>query len=1816
MKRNIICLMVLFLFTLGGEVLAGYGIKRSIPLMTSGLPAQLCYNQQAHKIYCSLRGLNAEGVAVIDAGEEFLINTISLGMEQNPGEIVWASGPNRVYVNTDYLVGATYAIDGVGDNIIDTIGFGQGACDLSYNSLANKLYLGNMSDGLNINDAASGNPIKWISGFGGNNFYYPATNSLYAIGYLDTLAVINGNNDSLEYKIQVPGLPLSASMEANPDNRVLYITSDLANYVSAVDINSHSFITTIATGYAPGALAYCPTVPLSKVAVACRGSDSLYFIRADNTVGSLFLGDSIGSLIYNKKDSLLYCAGLRSHQVILVNPVSETVIGSILVGSYGQFTPTYMVADSSGDIYVSSPVNDFLLVLGKVPARMWQSNVMGGRWDDYLSWVYSDDGGNTWGNPLLIYPTNQNDSTIHILSGHTITIDWATASLTLNDLIVDGTIIQQGGSLTISDGPGNDLVVNGVYRLTDGELITDSGGQAVFADGSQYVHELNGGVIPRASWSPLSSIFISQIQNVAPAGLDQPLGMLHWDCFGQTMDLYLPSGPGLALSGLTVNSTGGHRLVLTNDLNPELVITGDLQIIDNNSFVELGGGGVRKLRILGDLSLFNAPPLGLYYSNNPGIDSLFLGRDYYYQIVKRNAPKGFAGPPHPDSAAIVFSEGGEHLYQASGDYNSGYVDMIVQPGNILRVAPGCRVGSGNLGRFVLMPGAALSTSDPWGAWLAADSGCVRSSGSRIYGPGAGFIFAESPDSIIAGDAVAGNLSFLKVDNSQGVILEPSGADITIGDSLVLSMGFLRTGAHTVYVNSGAAISVTSGQVIGRLAHFFPLGSHSQSYPVGDPGNYFAPVQVELINNTQPGFLTLASYYGPPPMVDSIYNCLQRYWLLSSPNVSCDQSRLSFSYLSGDFTPEFTEPVDETTMVAGRHSIAAGWRFPAVLMRNSGGINDGGSIELDGGSNFYEEALFVLGKDQASIHVLSDTTPPQAPLNLLVNGADPMPWTNNDTLTLTWGDPEPGISAGYYKIGAAPLNNYDTTGHLSTLGGMAQITYGGEGAVPIFVWLADSVGNTSYLNQATAMIRADKSAPYGAVVKPFGTDTIYGPSFLVRWSGGQDLVSGIMGWRLMSRVDTSAVWDTLASLVYDSSYSFVGGQSGHRYYFEAAACDWAGNWEALTGLAEDSVYVAPLTVDTVAPVVVSTEPVSGSSGIEWDFPIYIVFSEPVRKSSLSYAITPGIGVDSLVWRFDSTMVTIYHGLFVPATIYNVTVNSVVDTAGNHLGSSYSFWFSTRAIADTPYVSGTVPGPGQSDVPIGLPVTIRFSQPMDTASFRFSCSPTVAGWATSWQNGDSTVVLSHADFQYQTTYTFRVDSAVSKAGIPLNTAAAPNLPWSFTTVSGSVVMTTFWSGGAWRLFSVPVMPLDTSALAVLGDDLGAYADTTWRLVAYKPNSGYIERPSLYPGYGYWLASAADAAIDIQGSRITQPISLALDSGWNVVGNPYDTLVYISGFRVRWTDSLEHDLSYGDPSVNQVLRQVMWQYLDNTGDLVNNGYWDSLTPFSDNNRFQPWSGYAVYAVRPCTLLLNRVWKGKEGWRPSPTELAWRLELSAYSRKAADKGLVLGVSPQALTGYDRLDAEKPPLITENLSLYLPHHDWGQGPCHRYLHDFRPPGMEQRWLVRAEALGREPVKIVYNLQGRLEPGFQLYLVNRKIGQAQPAAESGAIDLMGGGEIEFIYSPRSLEALGLSPLEFGLTRIHPHPVTERATINYQLARPGHVRLKVYNALGQLTSVLVDERQEPGFHAAVWDGSRFASGIYLIRLEQEGSVRTDKMVKLR
>jgi len=76
---------------------------------------------------------------------------------------------------------------------------------------------------------------------------------------------------------------------------------------------------------------------------------------------------------------------------------------------------------------------------------------------------------------------------------------------------------------------------------------------------------------------------------------------------------------------------------------------------------------------------------------------------------------------------------------------------------------------------------------------------------------------------------------------------------------------------------------------------------------------------------------------------------------------------------------------------------------------------------------------------------------------------------------------------------------------------------------------------------------------------------------------------------------------------------------------------------------------------------------------------------------------------------------------------------------------------------------------------------------------------------------------------------------------------------------------------------------------------------------------------------------------------------------------------------------------------------------------------------------------------------------------------------------------------------------------------------------------------------------------------------------------------------------------GLMDSAPALLKHYPNPFNPTATIQYRLIHNAHVRLSVYNLLGQEIRVLVDEEQSPGMYDALFNGADLASGIYFSKL---------------
>jgi hypothetical protein len=96
----------------------------------------------------------------------------------------------------------------------------------------------------------------------------------------------------------------------------------------------------------------------------------------------------------------------------------------------------------------------------------------------------------------------------------------------------------------------------------------------------------------------------------------------------------------------------------------------------------------------------------------------------------------------------------------------------------------------------------------------------------------------------------------------------------------------------------------------------------------------------------------------------------------------------------------------------------------------------------------------------------------------------------------------------------------------------------------------------------------------------------------------------------------------------------------------------------------------------------------------------------------------------------------------------------------------------------------------------------------------------------------------------------------------------------------------------------------------------------------------------------------------------------------------------------------------------------------------------------------------------------------------------------------------------------------------------------------------------------------------------------------------------------------SVESATSIPNEVSLSQNYPNPFNPSTVIRYGLPERSHVRLELFNPLGQRVAVLVDGEKEAGYHSATLESRGLAGGLYFYRLQAGDFIETRKLIILR
>lgn len=91
----------------------------------------------------------------------------------------------------------------------------------------------------------------------------------------------------------------------------------------------------------------------------------------------------------------------------------------------------------------------------------------------------------------------------------------------------------------------------------------------------------------------------------------------------------------------------------------------------------------------------------------------------------------------------------------------------------------------------------------------------------------------------------------------------------------------------------------------------------------------------------------------------------------------------------------------------------------------------------------------------------------------------------------------------------------------------------------------------------------------------------------------------------------------------------------------------------------------------------------------------------------------------------------------------------------------------------------------------------------------------------------------------------------------------------------------------------------------------------------------------------------------------------------------------------------------------------------------------------------------------------------------------------------------------------------------------------------------------------------------------------------------------------------------VNPIEFNLYQNYPNPFNPITTIKYDLPKDVKVTIKVYDLLGrEIETIINNEFKTAGWYEINWNANKYASGVYIYRIEAGDFVQSKKMVLIK
>lgn len=379
-----------------------------------------------------------------------------------------------------------------------------------------------------------------------------------------------------------------------------------------------------------------------------------------------------------------------------------------------------------------------------------------------------------------------------------------------------------------------------------------------FLDGSSYIHDLDEGDIPDATWATASNCIIRGSVFNGPRFLNRAFGNFTWDCAGQVREAKLAAS-GMTVSGtFTVANTGTSFLEMdqTNFIVTNLAISGGTFVIGSD-YLLLGIipiGVSRTIEVRENFSVSGGNLMMGQFAFIPGVGTINVKGHFSHTggvITESGAGEGrfiFNGP-----SVQTFTK-------SPAATISNNIDFTVNANSAIDF--GTSILNGSLGTFTLNSSAKIITSNVNG--LSAN-GSVQI--SRSYSAGADYEFRGPVTGVFnTSGGAEGQVRDLIINNTSATpeVTVNAGKIFLVNRNLVLNNGYVTTtAANQITVNTAGTATSNNGAFVNGFMAKRTNSTALFEFPVGKVDGGLRKIGVKPIAN---GVTTYVAQFfrGVPP----------------------------------------------------------------------------------------------------------------------------------------------------------------------------------------------------------------------------------------------------------------------------------------------------------------------------------------------------------------------------------------------------------------------------------------------------------------------------------------------------------------------------------------------------------------------------------------------------------------------------------------------------------------------------------------------------------------------------------------------------------------------------------------------------------------------------------------------------------------------------------------------------------------------------------------------------------------------------------------